>query len=80
MEVSASSVDNVESLRQTLETNIAKLRKALSYWQTWEAEHEGFKEELQSLSKDASPKAMVDAGLGLEGEVVNERGMLGKAS
>lgn len=76
MEGSNPSLDSVERLRENLENNVAKLRKALSYWQTWEAEHEGLKEELQGLGKDASSKAMMDAGLELEGDVVNEQGML----
>jgi unconventional prefoldin RPB5 interactor 1 len=73
-----SGLDNLEELRQKLETNITKLRKALSYWQTWEAEHEGFKEELEELKENASGKEMYDIGISLEGEVVNDKGILHK--
>ncbi|KAF2429323.1 hypothetical protein EJ08DRAFT_680071 [Tothia fuscella] len=75
MELSNSSVDNVEKLRQALESNIEKLRKTLSYWQTWEAEHEGWKEELEesmNIKKKPSAEAMVDAGLVLDGDILNE--------
>jgi unconventional prefoldin RPB5 interactor 1 len=32
--------------RPLLEDNIAKMRKSLQYWQIWEAEYEGLKEEI----------------------------------
>jgi unconventional prefoldin RPB5 interactor 1 len=71
-----SGLDELEDLRQKLETNITKLRKALSYWQTWEAEHEGLNEELQELGEDASAEDMYDVGTGIGGDVVTEQGML----
>jgi hypothetical protein len=35
-----------DSLSQQLEAKISKLKDALHYWKTWEAEYEGLKEEL----------------------------------
>ena len=35
-----------DSLSQQLEAKISKLRDALHYWKTWEAEYEGLNEEL----------------------------------
>jgi unconventional prefoldin RPB5 interactor 1 len=71
-----SGLDELENLRLILETNIAKLRKALGYWQTWEAEHEGLLEELQKLGDNASAEEMYDVGISLDGEVVKEQGVL----
>lgn len=48
LEVSDSFVD-LERHRLRLEENVSKLRKSLQYWQTWEAEYEGMKEEIQGL-------------------------------
>ncbi|APA06812.1 hypothetical protein SS1G_04562 [Sclerotinia sclerotiorum 1980 UF-70] len=43
----------LEKYRQQLEDNIAKLRKSLQHWQTWDAEYDGLKEEI--LSADHTP-------------------------
>lgn len=55
----ASNINNVERLRQDLESSLAKLRKTLQYWQTWEAEYEGFQEELEALGSEPSQDEMV---------------------
>lgn len=47
----ATHLENLERLRQNLETNVAKLRKTLQYWQTWEIEYSSLKEEIE-LSAD----------------------------
>ncbi|KAF7856052.1 hypothetical protein EAF04_010008 [Stromatinia cepivora] len=44
---------DLEKYRQQLEDNIAKLRKSLQHWQTWDAEYDGLKEEI--LSADPTP-------------------------
>lgn len=46
--MSESVVDH-ERHRLQLEENISKLQKSLQYWQTWEAEYEGLKEEISGL-------------------------------
>ena len=38
---------DLERHRLRLEENVAKLRKSLLHWQTWELEYEGLKEEIQ---------------------------------
>lgn len=47
------SFRDLEKYRQQLEDNIAKLRKSLRHWQTWDAEYDGLKEEI--LSVDPTP-------------------------
>lgn len=42
----AAGLDGLESRRLQLEENIAKLRKSLQHWRTWDAEYEGLKEEI----------------------------------
>ncbi|ESZ97445.1 hypothetical protein SBOR_2134 [Sclerotinia borealis F-4128] len=44
---------DLEKYRQQLEDNIAKLRKSLQHWQTWDAEYDGLKEEI--LLADSTP-------------------------
>ena len=43
-----SALDQVELQRQQLEENVAKLRKTLQHWRTWDAEYEGLKEEIET--------------------------------
>lgn len=40
------SIVDLERHRLQLQENISKLQKSLQYWQTWEAEYEGLKEEI----------------------------------
>lgn len=70
---SRDSLADLERLRLVLEGNIAKLRKSLQHWQTWEVEYEGLKEELSSLPEDASRDDIVSASLAFEGSLVNEK-------
>jgi len=74
---SSNGFANLEQLRQKLEANIAKLRNALSYWQTWEAEHEGLKEEVESHPK-ASGKDILSFGLSLDADVLTAQGMVAR--
>lgn len=53
------SLAGVERLRIQLEENMDKLQTALRHWQTWEAEYEGLKEELQSLPEHPSAGDLV---------------------
>lgn len=50
---------NLERLRLQLEENVAKLQAAFKHWQTWEAEYEGLKEEIQQLSNDVGDRDLV---------------------
>ena len=49
LEVKENFID-LERHRLRLEENVAKLRESLQHWQTWEAEYEGMKEEIEGLS------------------------------
>ena len=59
MAQNAAHVTETDRLREQLEDSIAKLRDTLKYWQTWEAEYEGFKEELELLKEEPSQEQMV---------------------
>lgn len=64
MVVSPTVPDNlsaVENLRRELEESLTKLRASLRYWQTWEAEYEGLKEEVERLPREAKPDDVVRA-------------------
>ena len=45
------SIVDLERYRLQLEDSVAKLRKSLQYWQTWEADYEGMKEEILGLEE-----------------------------
>jgi unconventional prefoldin RPB5 interactor 1 len=45
---------DLEKRRRQLEQNVTELRGLLQHWQTWEAEYEGLKEELEGLGSTAS--------------------------
>lgn len=45
----SEGVIDLERHRAQLVENISKLQKSLRYWQTWEAEYEGLKEEILGL-------------------------------
>lgn len=50
--------DNLLSLekhRLQLEENVTQLKKALQHWQTWDAEYEALKEEVEALPESCSP-------------------------
>jgi hypothetical protein len=48
--------DSPGSLAQQLEAKISKLKDALRYWKTWEAEYEGLKEELEGMEGLTAPE------------------------
>ena len=51
---------DLESQRLQLEENVAGLRRSLHYWQTWEAEYEGLKEEIIALGQVHTPDELVE--------------------
>ncbi|SMR51807.1 unnamed protein product [Zymoseptoria tritici ST99CH_3D1] len=61
----------LEQQRQALEQTLQNLRKSLKVWQTWEAEYEGFKEEIQ----EAKPEELdlISISKSYSGELVNEK-------
>ena len=50
---------DLDRRRTQLEKNVEELRKSLRYWQLWEAEYEGFKEEISGLGDEAKEKELV---------------------
>lgn len=67
------AVGELERQRQRLEENVEKLSKSLKYWQIWEAEYEGFREELQMLDDGATSSALEQAGEQSTGELLNQK-------
>jgi unconventional prefoldin RPB5 interactor 1 len=81
--MAASTQDTLESIerrRAQLQDSVAKLRKALAHWSTWEAEYQMLTEEVQSV-EDATPTQIrtiaqnLDSSL-LDGKEIEE--LLGK--
>ncbi|KAH0537500.1 hypothetical protein FGG08_005718 [Glutinoglossum americanum] len=67
------SFADLERHRLRLEDNVSKLRKALRHWQTWEAEYEGLKEEIQAFDGDPQPEDLIAIGKNFGGTVVTEK-------
>lgn len=63
----------LERHRLQLEENVAKLQKSLQHWQTWEAEYEGFKEELLALGGECTDADLSYTGAQYEGTLLNEK-------
>lgn len=68
--------NTLEQHRARLEASLVKLRKALRQWQTYSAEYEGLKEELQELPADASKESMIEVGYHFGGTVVDSAEVL----
>ncbi|KAK5133849.1 hypothetical protein LTR08_007180 [Meristemomyces frigidus] len=62
----------VEHQRQTLEENLRQLRKSLKYWQTFEAEYEGLKEELQEARPIIDAAKLTELSESYDGELVTK--------
>jgi unconventional prefoldin RPB5 interactor 1 len=71
--MASAALSDADSLRVNLETAISKLRKTLQYWQKWEAEYEGLKEELESEKNEPSAEDMVRIGAEYGSDVVDEK-------
>ncbi|KAJ4349694.1 uncharacterized protein N0V89_008311 [Didymosphaeria variabile] len=66
------TMESVESRRVQLEETVAKLRKALDHWSTWEMEYQILKEELQ-VAGSPSPSRMAEIGRDIQGKLVDEK-------
>ncbi|OAQ66981.1 udp-galactose transporter like protein [Pochonia chlamydosporia 170] len=49
------SFSNLEKYRLQLEENVNQLKTALQHWQTWDAEYEALKEEVEAIQEPYSP-------------------------
>lgn len=66
------SLDGVERQRLQLEGNVRKLQESLYHWRTWEAEYDGLKDEIGSLSEGASAEDFLRIGRDFGGSLVTE--------
>jgi len=73
MSLPRDSLLDLERQRMRLEENVAKLRKALDHWRSWEVEYEGVKEGLHTLKSNASPEQILAAGKAFGGDLVDEK-------
>ena len=65
MMTTSETIANLERLRAELESQLQKLQVVLKHWQTWEAEYEGLKEELQHLPEDVTDQDLVNSATSL---------------
>ncbi|KAL9116483.1 MAG: hypothetical protein Q9187_006992 [Circinaria calcarea] len=68
---------DLERHRKRFEANVAELRKSLQYWQTWEAEYEGLREQIQGLGDEPSAQELEDEGKEFGGVLLNEKEIKG---
>lgn len=61
---------DLEKYRQQLEDNIAKLRKSLQHWQTWDAEYDGLKEEILSAKSTPNRDELISIARNYEADLV----------
>lgn len=59
LQVDSDPIVGLERTRLRLEQEVPKLQKSLLHWQTWEAEYEGFKEEIQALGDNHTNAELV---------------------
>ena len=63
---------DLERHRQLLEENIEKLRTSLRHWQIWEAEYEGLKEEILSITPTPTHEQLLALSREYQGELVTK--------
>jgi hypothetical protein len=63
-----------QALENELEASLAKMRQTLRYWQTWEAEYEGFKEELEIEDPEPSAQRMVEIASEFGSSIIDDSG------
>lgn len=63
----------IETQRQTLEQSLATLKAHLKHWQTWEAEYEGLKEEIDSVPGNVDVTALESISKTYGGTLLNEK-------
>ncbi|KAF7894453.1 uncharacterized protein EAF01_009904 [Botrytis porri] len=64
---------DLEKYRLQLEDNIAKLRKSLQHWQTWDAEYDGLKEEILSAEPTPNREELISLARNYEADLVKGR-------
>lgn len=66
------SFSHLEKHRSQLGENLQKLQKSLQHWQTWDAEYEALKEEVDAIT-EANEEELARIQNEFEGELVNQR-------
>lgn len=66
------SFSHLEKHRSQLGENLQKLQKSLQHWQTWDAEYEALKEEVDAIP-EANKEELTRIQNEFEGELVNQR-------
>ncbi|KAL8948890.1 MAG: hypothetical protein Q9222_004962 [Ikaeria aurantiellina] len=61
------------SEQQRLENNTQQLKKSIKYWQTWEVEYEGLREELQNLAHDVNPSILREVSGRCTGDLLDQK-------
>lgn len=72
MGVPNGSLDGLERQRLELEGNVRKLQESLYHWRTWEAEYDGLKGDIGTLSADATADDFLQIGRNFGGTLVTE--------
>ncbi|UKZ75507.1 hypothetical protein TrVFT333_003194 [Trichoderma virens FT-333] len=62
---------DLEKHRLRLEDNVSKLRKALQHWQTWDAEYEALKEEVEAVTAADQAEELHRIHAEFDGELLN---------
>ncbi|KAF5856399.1 hypothetical protein ETB97_007449 [Aspergillus alliaceus] len=72
MGVPGGKLQDLERQRLELEDNILKLQESLYHWRIWEAEYDGFKDEVSELDVDATTDDFLRVGRDFGGSLVTE--------
>ncbi|KAM0466927.1 hypothetical protein ACHAPV_000437 [Trichoderma viride] len=65
------SLADLEKHRLRLEDNVIQLQKALQHWQTWDAEYEGLKEEVEAVTAVDEAKELQRVHGEFDGELLS---------
>ncbi|KAK1070453.1 hypothetical protein LTR74_004132 [Friedmanniomyces endolithicus] len=68
-----ADLTGLEQQRQALEESLQKLRQGLKYWQTYEAECEGLKEEFLDAPPPIDDVKVIEIAKSYDGELVTEK-------
>jgi unconventional prefoldin RPB5 interactor 1 len=66
-------LSRLDQERHALELSLSKLKADLRRWQTWEAEYEGLKEEIDANTPELDVTALTHISKTYNGELVNEK-------
>ncbi|KAG5663635.1 hypothetical protein KAF25_006220 [Fusarium avenaceum] len=67
-----SEISDIEKQQKQLEDDVTKLQNALQHWQTWDAEYEMLKEEVEAVCKSGETELKA-IHVGFEGELLKDR-------